>query len=122
MNEQRTYGLVSERVKVKPITNSEWDSAKKELEKIKPNPFGLTKKDLIDNIKNFPMGVVVRMMEEMKKQRDYIDLRTFQTDITATFTWRSTEAGQDFWHAVIKSKDFNLFFNKYPEYREYNLD
>lgn len=114
--------FITERLKVKPVTNAEWDNIKKDIEAYMKNPFRLTKKDLIDDIKNFPMGVVVRMMEEMKKQRHHSDLRLFQTDVTATFAWSSTEAGQDFWRAVIKNEDFNLFFNKYPEYRKYNLD
>lgn len=37
---------------------------KKNLEKNKINKYHITKKDMIGDLKGFPIGVVVRMLEE----------------------------------------------------------
>ena len=87
---------------------------------IKSNPFGLTKDDLIGDLKGFPMGVVVRMLEEQELQGNDVDVKVFQEDcmiIYRGFDWDKTEAGYNFWEDVIDYKDFNLFFKKYPEYK-----
>ena len=40
----KTDSFISERVKVKPVTNAEWDKVKKDIE-TRNNPFGITEKD-----------------------------------------------------------------------------
>jgi len=114
--------FIAERLKVKPITNAEWDMAKKDLKK-NMNPFKLREKDLIKNIKGFPIGVVVRIMEEGKMQRDTTDamiLDLAQNVICGVFDWSISAAGREFWNKVINDKDFDLFFEKYPDYVKYN--
>lgn len=118
----KTYRFVFERAKVKPITNAEWNIAKKDLKK-NMNPFKLSEKDLIKNIKGFPMGVVVRIMEEGKNQRDTTDaiiLDLAQNVICGVFDWSISAAGREFWNKVINDKDFDLFFERYPGYMKYN--
>ena len=44
----------------------------------KRNPFGLTEDDLIGDLEGFPMGVVVRVMEEQKKQGNKSGMMTPQ--------------------------------------------
>lgn len=88
------------------------------------NPYGLTKDDLKGGIKDFPMGVVVRMMEEQEKQYKRSDIEAFQehvTRIVGGFDWEGTCEGWDFWAEVINNKDFDLFFKEYPEYARYNI-
>jgi len=123
----KTNDFVSERVKVKPVTNSEWDSAKKELEKIKPNPFGLTKKDLVGALSSVPMGVVVRMMEEQAAQGNKINIKVFHKSKSMVagfggFDWDRTEAGYEFWNIVLCWYEYEKFYEKYPEYKKYDLD
>jgi len=116
------YDFVSERMKIRPVTNAEWEQAMKELNK---NPFGLTKRDLVGDIENFPMGVVVRMMEIAKQQRSETNLKLLkimQTCITGLFDWSRTDEKRTFWPDVINYHKFDIFFKKYPEYERYNLD
>ena len=92
---------------------------------IRPNPYGLTEDDLKGDIKAVPMGVVVRMLDENELQGYEVDVKEFQKDILSGFDWDKTEAGEDFWGCVldydIKECDFELFFERYPEYARYNL-
>lgn len=94
---------------------------------IKPqNPFGLTQDDLKGQIKYFPMGLVVRMLVEQQAQGNRPDVVVFQdashaSSINGGFDWYRTEADGDFWEHVIYNKDFDLFFNRYPDYERYNL-
>ena len=102
---------------------------KKNLYKVSaksPNPFGLTKKDLNGDIEDFPMGVVVRMMEEQEKQGNKPDVKVFQESrntgsIFGGFDWGQSEKKYPFWYSVIYVKKFDLFFEKYPEYKKYNI-
>lgn len=96
---------------------------KKNLGKV--NKYDITEDDMIDDLKGFPVGIVVRMMEEQEKQGNKPDVKAFQRHIIAGkfnsgFTWNETEAGEGFWYDVILTKDFKLFFEKYPEYKRYN--
>ena len=116
----KTTGFVSERIQVQPITNAELEKVQKEIEDIK-NPFGLTKDDLKGALENVPMGIVVRMMEEMKLQKYETDVSRLQLSPIAGFIWIATEAGDAFWQSVVQG-NYDLFFEKYPEYRKYNLN
>ena len=114
--------FVSERIKVQPITNAELSKAADDMKK---NPFGLVRSDLAGHIENFPVGVIVKMIEETQAQRDYMTqediINTLQMQPTGAFAWNRTEAGMNFWHSVILDKKFDVFFEKYPEYRKYKL-
>lgn len=85
------------------------------------NPFGLTEKDLIGEIEGFPMGVIVRVLEEQELQGKEPDITDLQLKRSSGFTWHYTQNGWNFWNSVMAKKDFNLFFKKYPEYEKYNL-
>lgn len=113
-------GFVSERLEIKPV---DLTNLKNLL------PFGLTKGDLSGKLAGFPMGVVVRMMEEQQKQGNEPDVSVFQErgyDLTDSihggFDWIVTEGGQCFWEDVLRDRKFNVFFEIYPEYEKYNLD
>lgn len=75
--------------------------------------------DLIGDIKDFPIEVVQKMLEEQVAQGNAPDVVIFQHDSNANveyngFSWDKTEAGSIFWDKVINEHDFNLFFKKYP--------
>ena len=89
------------------------------------NKFGITEKDLIGGLKGFPLGVVVRMLEEQELQGNKPDVTVFQgyngSSIGANgFRWQETEEGWDFWDIVIFSRDFKEFYKRYPEYKKYD--
>ena len=120
----KTYDFVSERMKFKPVTTAEFDQIQQNIHK---NPFGLTEKDLTGEIKKFPMGVVVKMLEEQEKQGNKADATVFQKrpdtpDEDGGFKWNRTEGGYNFWYDVISERKFDVFFEKYPEYEKYNLN
>ena len=97
---------------------------KKNLDKIH-NPYNITENDINGKIEGFPVGVVVRMMEEQELQGNKPDIRVFQKRISVDkigggFNWRETDAGIGFWMDVIRNKKFELFFEKYSEYEIYN--
>ena len=121
----KTDSFISERIKVQPITNAELNSIQKEFQNSK-NPFGLTKDDLVGRIANFPMGVVVKMLEEQERQGCDPDVKVFQTNKESRrpdkgFDWDDTTDGNKFWTKVIRGLDFYRFFEKYPVYKRYNV-
>lgn len=76
--------------------------------------------DLIGDIKNFPIEVVQKMLEEQLAQGNAPDVTVFQNDSNANveydgFSWRETEDRSIFWDKVINDHDFDLFFRKYPK-------
>ena len=99
-------------------------SKKSDLDKIKtvePNRFGITEKDMIRDLKEFPVGVVVRMLEETEKQGGDPDVKVFQRNKWGGFSWKLTADNDLFWADVINSKNFNVFYKRYPEYKKYDL-
>ena len=89
------------------------------------NTYGISKKDMKGDLEGFPVGVVVRMMEKQEEQGNKADVKAFQRHSDETqnqggFDWLETPEGYDFWWDVINEKEFNLFFEKYPEYKRYN--
>ncbi len=112
---------ITEKIQINPISVSDLD----ELSSNVPNKFGITSKDMIGSIKGFPVGVVVKMMEEQEKQRNNPDITVFQErkerDIDrGGFHWKTTEDGQIFWEIVIMDRKFDEFYKKYPEYKKYD--
>ena len=98
--------------------------SKKNLDKNR-NPYGITEKDIKGQIEGFPIGVVVRMMEKQEAQGNTPDVTVFQKDISAGsddggFAWNNSVDGLNFWNKVIRGRNFDLFFEKYPEYEIYN--
>ena len=88
---------------------------------IKSNPYGLTEEDIIGDIKGFPIGVIVRMLEEQSIQCKRTDIIAFQRSRKAGFSWAHTEAGWVFWDHVLNENNFDLFFKEYPDYEMYNI-
>ena len=82
--------------------------------------YKVSEKDLIGDIKDFPIEIVQKMVDCQVKQGNYPDVIAFQ-NINETnlehrgFAWSKTEEGLGFWDAVICEKNFNLFFQIYPK-------
>lgn len=81
--------------------------------------FEIKKSHLVGEIADFPMEVVERMVYEQVSQRQKINPTVFAIKNSAApseggFSWAMTEDGYAFWEKVIKHKDFDLFFSKYP--------
>jgi hypothetical protein len=67
----------------------------------------------------FPEEIVEAMMDEQVRQGNPRDVTVFEKNKRAGrdaggFTWDRSHISLCFWEAVIGSRDFNLFFKKYP--------
>lgn len=83
----------------------------------------ITEKDLIGGIKDFPIEVVQKMVDEQVRQGNPADVSVFQGQSGADrsgggFDWKQSKEGLDFWGRVIIGKNFDLFFDKYPKEHE----
>jgi len=120
----KTHNFISERIKIRPVTNAEFGKIQQDIHK---NPFGLTKKDLDRQMSKVPMGIAVRMLEEQEMQNNAADITIFCYNCCSDkdeggFNWKNTEQGTDFWKDVLGYYNFDVFFDRYPEYEKYNLD
>ena len=80
----------------------------------------VTTKDLIGDLKDFPIEVVEKMLQNQYKQVNKKDISIFQEyrchDIqNGGFRWEDTIEGHQFWRHVISDKNFDVFFEKYPK-------
>ena len=80
--------------------------------------YKVTEKDLIGEIKDFPIEIVQKMVDYHIKEEgrmNEIDMYILQILPDGAFNWRNTEEGLEFWDRVIHHHDFDLFFAKYPK-------
>lgn len=83
--------------------------------------FTVTTDNIFGAIKGFPVEVVeliVRRAFEQGATDKCIVLSAIQKSIYDGFTWGETIEGSDFWSNVICCKNWKLFFEKYPVYKE----
>ena len=88
--------------------------------------FKVEQSDLVGDIKDFPIEVVEKMIEEQVKQGNYPNIEVFQNSTSADaedggFTWSQTDDGDGFWIEVLDGGNFDLFFEKYPKEYKPNL-
>lgn len=76
--------------------------------------YKVTEKDLIGDLKDFPIEVVQKMLEEQVRQGYKANLTMFQEGRDDGFSWLDSPEGVDFWGRIIYEKNFDLFFKKYP--------
>lgn len=81
--------------------------------------YKVTEKDLIGNLKGFPIEVVEKMLEKQQMQKGYTDIKILQDRVGGAFQWDITSEGHTFWENVILYKYFNVFFTKYPKKNKY---
>jgi hypothetical protein len=82
--------------------------------------YEVKQEDLIGDIEDFPIEVVQKMIEYQVKQGNKADVTVFQKDITSTHgeggvSWGATQETFDFFQDIVKPKNFNLFFKRYPK-------
>lgn len=77
--------------------------------------YKVKEEDLVGRIKNFPIEVVNKMIERQFDQRGKRDVKVFQEVLGSVFCWADTIEGHEFWSDVLLSKNFALFFKKYPK-------
>ena len=82
--------------------------------------FKVEQNDLVDDIKDFPIELVEKMIEEQVKQGNKADVEVFQKNASTDaedggFDWDKTDNDIDFWQEVIGEGNFDLFFEKYPK-------
>lgn len=102
---------------------------KKNIKNIKigykwPNPFNIQEKDLVGDIKDYPMEIITLAMLETRLQRSKFTLEHMtKSDISGAFSWVNSEDGFDFWDGICNCKDFSEFYKKYtPEYLRKRLE
>lgn len=88
--------------------------------------FKVEQNDLVGYIKEYPIEVVEKMIEEQVKQGNCPNVEVFQENPSAGmvdggFNWKKTEQGYEFWDEVIDECNFDLFFEKYPKKNKANL-
>ena len=80
--------------------------------------YKVKQRDLIGEVKDFPIEVVQKMLERQVEQGYTEDIKAFQDYSCSTFygfDWSTSEEGHSFWDEVIFKKNFDLFFKKYPK-------
>lgn len=72
------------------------------------------------DILGFPVVVVEAMIRNQIEQGNVGDVRVFRGNnlsgkLGEGFDWNETKEDREFWLQVIKNKNFDVFFEKYPE-------
>ena len=77
----------------------------------------VTTKDLIGDLKNFPIEVVEKMLQKQCNQFGEKDISVFQNNRHSEkgFIWENTIEGHNFWKDVIRYENFDIFFERYPK-------
>ena len=94
----------------------------KDMEK-EEHAYIVKQEDLKGDIKDFPIEIVQKMVDELVKQGNEADVTVFQENRIRPrniggFDWGKTKENYDFWCRTIYRKEFNVFFGKYPEGKE----
>ena len=71
-----------------------------------------------EQLTGFPKEIIALMLNYQEKQGNKRDVSVFEENRTSYctgFVWNKTKEGHWFWDEVIREKNFNLFFKKYPK-------
>lgn len=75
------------------------------------------KKDITGDIKGFPIEIVQEMVNRSVRQ-GVLDATTALASLKrardGAFSWNMEQEGYDFWEQVIRYRNFDLFFQRYP--------
>lgn len=71
-------------------------------------------------IHDFPKDILEKMMQNQMNQGNPADATVFEEKRDKQlddggFNWKDTPEGENFWFQVIVSKNFQMFFDRYPE-------
>ena len=75
-------------------------------------------------LEGFPKEIISRMLDCQEEQGNPRDISVFEKRRDTAwgdkgFLWESAKEGFSFWNKVIRYKNFDLFFEKYPKKQEY---
>lgn len=89
--------------------------------------YKVKQEDLKGDIKDFPIEVVQKMVDEQVRQGNKADVEVFQkvnwtSFYNGGFCWVNSRYGFDFWAKIIRLKDFDLLFSKYPKQSDLKED
>ena len=79
--------------------------------------YKVTEKDLVGQIKDFPIEVVQKMVDCQVEQGYKADVTAFQICKKYGFLWCDSEDGTEFLESVIVDMNFDVFFKKYPKHQ-----
>lgn len=78
----------------------------------------------LGDIADFPKEIILAMLEWQTIQEYKFDISIFEKDRLSGaynslpgFQWSETQEGFEFWHDVIFYKEFEVFFEMYPDKR-----
>ena len=82
--------------------------------------FKVSEKDIIGDIAGFPKEVLELMLERQYEQTGKINIEVFKDNRISGkpglgFMWSESKEGYYFWECVIRNKNFDVFFEKYPK-------
>ena len=66
-------------------------------------------------LEGFPKEIIAKMLDYQEEQGNKRDISVFEKCTFAGFIWEETKEGCNFWDEVIRYKNFDLFFEKYPK-------
>lgn len=82
----------------------------------------ISEEQVTGQIFEFPLEIVSRMVQNAKLQGNSCDvsLKTFRRDKVASkaqggFNWSNSTEEHPFWSSIINDRNFNKYFEKYPE-------
>ena len=81
--------------------------------------YKVKQRDLIGEVKDFPIEVVQKMLERQVEQGNKEDVQVFQRCVIEDypeggFAWNETKEGQSFWSEITVEDNFDLFLKRYP--------
>lgn len=73
--------------------------------------------DLHGDLLDMPVQVVTKMLERMYDENNYVDIDLMRHNVTscAVFNWEVSPEGDDFWNEVINERNYDVFFERYPD-------
>lgn len=73
-------------------------------------------------LEGFPKEVIDKMLERQVEQGNERNVNVFKIERYDGFYWEETIEGYTFWSSVIRNKDFDLFFAKYPKQKSKDFE
>jgi hypothetical protein len=72
-----------------------------------------------NQLNGFPFPIISRMLDEQYKQTGKADIGIFERQRTAStveggFDWHNTAEEPEFWQEVVRDRNFDMFFERYP--------
>jgi hypothetical protein len=74
----------------------------------------------------YPPEIIELMLQRQQEQGNPKNIKPFLETISRDkkmkgFSWINTIEGFEFWHDVLKDKDFKIFYNLYPKKRNFKI-